>query len=494
MHTIKRTAYHTKLYEKCRINMNYYLKKRLLKIVAFLTVISAQPVMALEVESDFDYLMSPKTTIKGLHRLFVGVPVSDTLSFGQSIYSGASGDGGGAFFWGFEGVKRIPMSPRWNLALSGFLGGGGGANQVVGDGTMFRFGVMGEYAVTSNWSARAGVSHVSISGAPIDDWSASFGLRYQISPIAKSNETDRLKLSRTSFRASQLQFPGALSRSGTAQAQLRLMGAEASFNIANGYETFFGADGAVSGGDGYMQVIGGLRKRWPLGPISLFGQSSIGFGGGGNVDTGGGLIASASIGMAFPIGDSFDLDFTYGALNALSSGVSGHGVQLSLSRVFEGSPTRKNSGEQQQWQVGLGISIQPPNASYMKSRSNVGIQPVMQESSIDYFISKKTYLTGNAQTTISGGVAGYAVGLLGLGHEFDLGKLWRISLEAHVGAAGGGGVDVGKGLLGGARVEADYLLSSNNAVSFGVGLLKSVDGGVNVPIVQLGFKHRFKTH
>jgi hypothetical protein len=275
---------------------------------------------------------------------------------------------------------------------------------------------------------------------------------------------------------------------------LGLLGAEASFDISNNYETFLGADGAISGGDGYMQVIGGLRKRWPLGPVAFLGQTSVGFGGGGNVDTGSGLIFGASLGMAFPISDSFDLDLTYGTLNASSSGISGKGAQLSLSRVFDRDRSRKDREEEQQWQVGLGISIQPPNASYMKSRSNVGIQPVMQESSIDYFISTKTYLTGNAQTTISGGVAGYAVGLLGLGHEIVLGEVWRMSLEGHIGAAGGGGVDVGKGLLGGARIEAGYILNSNNSVSLGLGVLKSFDGGMNVPIVQLGFKHRFKTH
>ena len=92
--------------------MNYYLKNRLLKTVAFLTVISAQPVIALEIESDFDYLVSPKTTIKGLHRLFVGVPVSDTLSFGQSIYSGASGDGGKNGYAALQ--KRDGAAGRWS--------------------------------------------------------------------------------------------------------------------------------------------------------------------------------------------------------------------------------------------------------------------------------------------------------------------------------------------------------------------------------------------
>jgi len=53
---------------------------------------------------------------------------------------------------------------------------------------------------------------------------------------------------------------------------------------------------------------------------------------------------------------------------------------------------------------------------------------------------------------------------------------------------------VGKGLLGGARVEADYILNSDSSLSLGLGILRSFDGGLNVPIVQLGFKNRFKTY
>jgi len=363
--------------------MNYFLKNIVIYLAALLTILSVQSAPALEIESDFNYIKSSKTTIKGLHRLFVGVPIGETLSFGQSLYSGAIGDGGGAFFWGFEGVKRFSITPQWSLALSGFFGGGGGAGQVSGDGTMSRFGAMGEYALTPNWSARAGVSHIHISGAPIDDWSSSVGFRYQVSPKPRTNGDESLKLAKISFRTSRIQFPRALSRRGTPQFQLRLMGAEVSFNISNDYETFLGADGAVSGGDGYMHVIGGLRKRWPLGPISLLAQSSVGFGGGGNVDTGGGLITGASGGIEFPMGNNFDLDLTYGRLKSLSSGILGHRTQLSLSRVFKRAPTRKNLGEHQQWQVGLGFSIQPPNRYYMKSQSNVGILPVMQESSND---------------------------------------------------------------------------------------------------------------
>lgn len=474
--------------------MNNPLNKIIIKLTAVLMLMSIQPALSLEIESDFDILQSPNTTIEGLHRLFVGVSAGHNLSFGQALYSGASGDGGGAFFWGFEGVKRIPLTPDWNFALSGFLGGGGGAGQVEGDGTMWRVGAVGEYALTPNWGIRTGVSHVSISGASIDDWATSFGLRYQISDKPKTQRTDAIELAAVSARTSRFEFPNSLSRSGTSQTALQLMGAEASFNVGNRYSTFLGADGAVSGGDGYMQVLGGLRKQLPLGPVSLLGQTSVGFGGGGDVDTGGGLLVGAAAGITFPLREKFNFELTYGALAAIDTDLSGHGMQISLSRPFSEDGSREQKSKPQLWQVGLGMSAQPPNTSYMKSRSNVGIQPMMQESSIDLFISDNTYLTGNAQTTVSGGVAGYALGLLGMGHEFDVGNFWRLSIEGHVGAAGGGGVDVGNGLLGGARVEADYLLSPNRSVSLGFGHLKSFDGGLDVPIIQLGFKQRFTTH
>ena len=207
-------ANNTRTCKECHAAMRGDLKNRLVEIASFLTLISVESATALEIENDFDYLRSPDTTITGLHRFFVGIPVGENLSFGQSLYSGASGDGGGAFFWGFEGVKRLSVTPRWSLAFSGFLGGGGGASQVVGDGTMSRVGVTGEYALTSNWNARAGVSHISISCAPINDWSSSFGLRYLITPRPKSNDFNGLKLARASVRTSRFQFPNALSRSG----------------------------------------------------------------------------------------------------------------------------------------------------------------------------------------------------------------------------------------------------------------------------------------
>lgn len=450
---------------------------------------------SLDIETGLDILQDPATKIEGLHRFYAGVDLGRELTFGQAIYSGAVGDAGGAFFWGFEGVKRFGLTPDLALGVSGFFGGGGGAAQVIGDGTMFRFGAFAEHAIARDWALQAGVSRVMISDADIDDWAATFGLAYRPSDARREGGSGGLRLRSVSMGASRYSFPDGTTRAGGAQPDLSLVGAEASFFAGPKMEFFLGADGAASGGDGYMQVFGGARRRFDLGAVSLFGQASAGFGGGGEVDTGSGPLARAALGISVPLGDMFDAELSYGVYKAVDSGLEGSGVQARLTRVFHRTPDAVSDPNPQNWQLSMGLSGQVPNGSYMKSGSNDGIDPIMQESAIDLFITDSAYVTGNAQTTVGGGVAGFAIGLIGLGYEFDLSETWRVSVEGHVGAAGGGGVDVGKGLMGGLRAELDYVLSPRNSLSLGVGTLQAVDGGgLNVPVIQIGFKHRFTTY
>ena len=65
--------------------MNRLLKNKIVKLVALLMITSVRAAFSQEIESDFDYLRSPKTTIKGLHRFFVGMPFGKNLSFGQAF-------------------------------------------------------------------------------------------------------------------------------------------------------------------------------------------------------------------------------------------------------------------------------------------------------------------------------------------------------------------------------------------------------------------------
>jgi hypothetical protein len=446
---------------------------------------------AIEIETGFDFLHDPKTKIEGLHRFYAGADLGRGLTFGQAIYSGATGDAGGAFFWGFEGAKRVPVADRLSLSFSGFIGGGGGAEQVVGDGTMFRAGAALDYRVSQNWALQTGVSRIRIEGADINDWAAGFGLAYRPSDVRTGMPGAPLRFRSVSLTGSVLQFPDGLTRSGNPQPDLKLAGAEASFFAGEQSEVFVSASGAASGGDGYMQVFGGYRLRHYMGPVSIYGQGKLGFAGGGEVDTGAGPIVGLAAGIAIPVFRGMDLELAYEAVQIADTGVTGSGVQARLTRVFHRRHSDPAAADPQEWQLTLGFNGSSPNSTFMKSGDNSGISPVMQESSIDLFLTDSLYLTGNAQTAFTGGVAGYAVGLLGMGYEFDLGSKWRLSLEGQVGAAGGGGVNVGKGLVGGLRAEIDYKLSDRGALSVGAGRIKSIDGGVDAPVLQIGYKHRF---
>lgn len=469
------------------------MKKTGFVLAALAAAAAAGTAAAVELETGVEFFGDPATKIEALNRFYLGVPVAEGLTLGQSIYSGAAGDGGGAFFWGFEAVKRVPLTQDLSLSFSGFAGGGGGATAVAGDGTMFRAGAALDYDLPGRWALQAGVSRIHIDGADIDDWAAGLGLAYRLEDKDSNPGRLRPRLRSVSMAGSAYRFPDTLNRSGSAQSDLKLAGVEASFLTGSRTEAFFNADGAVSGGDGYMQIFGGYRARWQAGPVDLIGQARLGFGGGGDVDTGGGVLTGVSAGIAIPVTKGADFEVLASALHAPSSGVTGTGVQARISRVFNRKQDARPSGKPVQWQFTFGLSAMDPNDTFMKSRDNSGISPVMQESSVDLFLTDSLYLTGNGQTTVHGGVAGFAIGLLGLGYEVDLNDTWRAAVEGHIGAAGGGGVDVGDGLIGGLRAEIDYKISEQGAVSLGAGMLRVRGGGMDVPVLQIGYKHRFTT-
>ena len=474
------------------------MSQTLLRAVMAICVLTgaALPAVGFEIETSFEALNDPQTRIEGLHRLYVGHQVAPGLSFGQSIYSAASGDAGGAFFWGFEAVKTMPLIPDLSLKFQGFVGGGGGAGQVAGDGLMLRVGVAADYALSPRWGLQTGASWMRIAGADIDGPALGVGLRYSIDPDqVREGGALSLPLRSVSLGAAQVVArSGTQTRAGQPQPDLSLVGAEASFLLSARNELTFGAAGAAKGGEGYMQVMGGLRHRIPMGPVDLFGEAALGFGGGGEVDTGAGALVSVAGGVSVPLANWLDLDLAVGGTKALSGDHGGALASVRLTRVFKRAPDQSTSGKPQKWAYSFGVSVQDPNARFRKAGAPGSGRPIMQESSVDMFLSDRLYMTGNAQTAMGGEVAGYAVGLLGLGYEMPLSPRWSASVEAHLGAAGGGGVNAAGGLIGGLRAELDYALRDNLRLSLGLGTLRALKPcGLAPTVATVGFKIPFET-
>ena len=446
-----------------------------------------------EIESGLDVLQSPNTLIEGLHRLYIGRRVSPAFSVGQSIYSGALGDAGGAFFWGFEGVATLPVSQRLSLSLSGFVGGGGGAAQVIGDGLMLRAGVALDYQLSPSWDVQAHAAWLRIDGAPIDGPTFGLGLRYRVGAGGLGFSSGRVpEFDAISVFATQTTSPsGTRTRPGAQQPDISMVGARFHVDTGPNTQLWFGGAGAARGAQGYMQIMGGARYIQPVGGLSFFAEGSAGFAGGGLVDTGAGLLLGAALGASMPVTRTMDVELSVGATMAPDGDFSAATLTLGLMRHFNRDGM---GGGAQRWAYTGGIQAQSAEAGFFITPRPGIDYVVMQHSAFDYFLGDRLYATGSAMTALQGGVAGYALGMVGLGYEMPLTSRWSISVEGLLGAAGGGGVNTAGGIVAGLQADIDYRVGESWRISAGIGRLASIEsGGMQPMTLSLGVKIPFTT-
>ncbi|MEY4721028.1 MAG: hypothetical protein RIQ46_753 [Pseudomonadota bacterium] len=456
--------------------------------LAFAAALAAGPASAYQVETGFDRIQAPDTAIHGLHRLYLGHDAGGGFSFGQAIYSAASGDAGGAFFWGYEAAQAWSLGDRLSIRANGFIGGGGGAGQVTGDGLILRLGLSLGYRITDTTTLTAGLARIGIDGGDGAATALSLGLAY--GPAGAWSDAGRLRS--IALRAGLADFGYAPGRSGSAQPDLALVGAEFALHGGPTGEWFIAAEGAARGAEGYMQVLGGLRQRAAFGALSAFAEGAAGFGGGGDVDTGGGALVQLGAGLGLALSPALDLEVALTRQWIPDTGQAATAATLRLARVFHRNADE--AGTAQDWHLSTGLSQQFPNAGFRKSADAPNGKPLMQETSLDLMLTDATYLTGNAQTVLGGDAAGYAIGLLGLGRTISLSPRLDASVEALVGAAGGGGIATEGGAILGLRLELDTPLAPGLLANLAIGQYRTLQGdGMAPAFVTLGLKVPFRT-
>lgn len=471
-----------------------------LLIAASTGMATAQTPPTFELRSNVETFSSQNSTIQGLHGITVLHDFGNNIYAGQSLYSAALGDAGGAFFWGFEAATRLPQTARTSLSIQGFLGGGGGAGEVPGDGLMSRLYAGGSYNVAEHFALDLGASHVRILGSPVDTLSYSLGITYRPEAWTDSggHPTNNVVNQLSAIRASVRSFTiddDRRARDGSQQDDVTLAGAEIAFATHHAGEFFVNADGAIAGdGEGYMNVLGGYRFFADLGAIRPYVDASIGFGGGGDLDTGAGLLLSAGVGAAVGISADFDV------LGGVQRVYATNGDFAAWSPYLRGSVNlgrRQTSGgsDQNSWQLAYSAAMthQFANDDFRKLGDRRDASPTLNATAIDVYFNDNLYFTGEAQTVMYGDAGGYALGILGAGYKFELADRWDLSLEALVGAAGGGGVATHGGLIAGARAEIDYALTETFLLSVGVGYLQTIKGDGMAPVtMHVGIKIPFE--
>ena len=460
-----------------------------------------------EMRYDFQLLTRDQSEISALNRFSLFREVAPGLRFGTTLYSAAGGDAGGMFTGGFELAGRATLGPRTSLELGGFLGGGGGVHVVEGDGFMAAANLALIQRIAGSWSGTLGVSYIYIDGSEISSPAVTFGLAKDLDFALSGGHgrpSDAPENGAPVFAVKPLArafIPlNSQRRDGSDLDPMRLLGGELSFGLPNrpNDRVFVQASAAVDGdGEGYAEWLLGYRWGWTLGRLQAFTDLGLGYGGGGGVDTGSGVLGTAGLGVALPLMRGFNLEVGASAVAALDGEFAviapfvGGSIDLGgANGRFRDSP---DGIAARHWQLTLGTSVQRSNADFRKV-DFIGMgDPVLIETALDLFLNQWTYFTLNAQTVVAGRAGGYAVGQLGLGREFPLSERWIASAEGFVGAAGGDGVDTGGGLIFGGRVELDYLLANGNRLSAGIGSFAS-RGGASPVTGHFGIKIPFTTY
>lgn len=449
--------------------------------------------------------------------------ITPSLYGGIGAYGSVTGTQGGLFTLGVAGGYHHQFLPNWWGDLNMFVGGGGGKSSMVGGGLMLRPSIGIAYAFP--W-ARLGVHYSYIDfpdGSihskqfgldldlptdfyylnPRDDWSCHMPKLSDFKlPLGKY-----LGFQRNDFAIllqSYYQKPGTKNTEGAVQdGTVHLVGAELDHYISDRTFWWVKAGGAFSGiPNGYMDILGGLGYHWRLGasPIALVPQLGMGAGGGGKVDTGGGLMINPQLGVELALSRSFSFRLSSGYLWAPSGQfkvvpVTGELLyHLNFATANDKPATLLSTDYSiQGWRIQVFNQtywhVQRTFTSTTSAINLIGVQ-------FDQLFNPYFFLSYQGAFAYSGYHAGgYATGMIGPGLQTRAFLQDRLRLfgEILVGAGGGGSLALSGGSLIEPVVGLHYAFTPVIGLAASYSQVKALKDSLNTPVLNLGLVLRFDT-
>jgi hypothetical protein len=430
--------------------------------------------------------------------------------FGPGVYGAMSGRRGGLFVPGAEVAWSHPFNGWLGVDAGLFAGGGGGANAPVGGGLMLRphvdlvFHPFDGIYTGPTWSV------VRFVNGEID--SHQFGWMLNVSSSFRVRPADRIEpgvqtdghatgfgFERLDMTVTQL-HPRNSTHLSTGQPltqDIGLVGMRFENRVGDS-PMWFGieAAGAAKGGvAGYAEVLGTGGLHWPLGSerVTFDLRGSVGAGGGGDIDTGGGLLLKGAAGATVRLTDTLGISVEGGLSHAPQGHFDGRHVSVSLDWLLD-PPQRPPgaswgpAGDAEATRMEFATGVEHVDAARKDGRT-APLDAVLLQ--LNRFVTPNFYVSGQARSAFAGGAGAYSVGLVGLGTQWPVVDRVRVGAEALAGAAGGGGVDTGGGAVVQARGYVDVALGQVLSLRVGAGRVKSAHGGLDAPVVDAALVFRF---
>ena len=374
-----------------------------------------------------------------------------SITAGLETQSAVFGNYGGFYAFGFTGGIHQNIRPWVFTHMGGSIASGGGAGAPDGDGLMYR-GYAGLSFKHKTGIIDLAYNHINFPSGSITSNHLTLGFTHVLPyRIEYSGHNSYYPTYFEIVTGLWFLGPEDASRNSeqvqSAYAGVRV-GQYVNTNHTVGGELQLGA-GAIGNIDGYMNYSMGLRFNTPS--QRLFLRTYLGSGGGGGVYTGGGLSTMVSAGAQvgghqFSVGQWTALSdeasipyFSYSRHFDFKSSLGFHygGVDDSYNDPLEVA-LKVMAGVGQQRSSGIDRNDNPYNPM-SGIAMGLGIETWSNENySLDAY--------GHTFWAASGGYGAYAEGLFSAAFLKN-GDIFRYGLDLTSGIAGGGGIDVGSGLM-----------------------------------------------
>lgn len=374
-----------------------------------------------------------------------------SISGGLETQSAVWGNYGGFYAFGFTGGVYQYVRPWLFAHVGGSIASGGGAGAPDGDGLMYR-GYAGMSVKSKYGIVDFAYNHINFPSGAISSNHISVGFTHVLPYRIDYN--DHNSYYPTYFElVTSLWFLGPEDASRNSEpVQSAYVGVRVgqylNTNHTVGGELQLGA-GALGNIDGYMNYSMGLSFNTPS--QRLFFRTHLGSGGGGGVCTGGGISTMVSAGAKFG-GHQFSL----GQWTALSDEASIPFVSYSRHLDFKSSlgfhrngvDFTYNDSREVALKILTGVGQQRSSGIDRNGNPYNPMSGIAMGLGIEAWSNENYSLDAYGHTfwAASGGYGAYAEGLFSAAFLKN-GGTFRYGLDLTSGIAGGGGIDVGSGLM-----------------------------------------------
>ena len=468
-----------------------------------------------------DYLsVDMPTTDEGFNEIHMGLTgIHYNASFqkfytGLGMYGSVRGIRGGFFTLGVNAGYKNNLTNNIFIDTGVHFGGGGGAGAPDGGGAFilphldigFQF---------KKFSFTTGYSYINFfdKGA-IEHQQVRFGLQIPIHFSSASIENSEKeftfnelqntswneKPSRTSFmlHLNNLSVIGN-SKYGDGRSlvgnTIRLAGFEINSYLNKNWFYFAKFDGAYDGiRAGYMDILLGAGYQFSFNnnKTNILTKFGMGAGGGGGVDSQGGVLLYPDISVEQHIVNNTYLSINKGFMMSPNSFFKSatFGIGLKYYTNINGISTTAKDARA----IFKGIEVIVKQDAYLNAKRMTDPTENLHQISLqlNYQLTKNIYLAGQTSFANFGNAGAYAEGIVGVGLQsnYFMNDKINIFLQGLAGGAGGGNIDTGEGFILKPSLGFNYKLNKKIALRSSAGFIKAIGGALRSPSVNIGISYR----